>query len=90
MVLGDVRVQLGPDGRQREVHDGGVEADDEQAETADAEDQQPPPARQLCRIFGQLIASGHRSPPDFPPFTVQTGNVSGSVVHQVGEQPKTL
>ena len=33
--------------RQRDVHDRGVQPDDEQARAADAENQQPPPSRQL-------------------------------------------
>jgi hypothetical protein len=42
-------VQLTSDGRQRDVHDRAVEADDEQAQAADGQDEQSAPAAE----FGQ-------------------------------------
>jgi hypothetical protein len=59
-------VQIAPDGRQRDVHHGDVEPDDEEAHAADEQDADPAPAagrvedvRGLARglLFGIIITN---------------------------------
>jgi hypothetical protein len=44
-------VQITPDGRQRDVHDRAIQADDEQAGRADHEHQQAAPAAELWQQY---------------------------------------